>query len=494
MSRTAAQTQAAAKQGAARSNAPMLERQTTLGTHVCVQRESSGPAVNPAGPSMVRDVIGSPGHPLDASTRAAMEPRFDHDFSQVRVHTDDRAAESARAIGANAYTAGNHIAFGAGRFAPGTQGGHSLMAHELAHVVQQDSGPVAGTQVEEGFSISHPGDAFERQASGERTSAGTVPPGAQSGREAIQVQRQTGTDSTADTAAVTSATFGGISAVAGIGSFITSIVSAAAAERQAGEAEKQTKIQQEGLDVAKQALAVSENPPVPAPTTGGLVVNNNNGYVDIPATTVAEKAKDAPVNEMPVSVLKVSQGVKDFATFNAVLQSNGTNIKGGYLQDGPAQGYFGGSAASNLSLSLRGVAGPPVTIPPPVPPPEKEAPKGKKAAAKPKPKAEETKLGDTRFVISGNNIAPRSKAGSSQIQRFSGSVDVLANGTPVVDVGKISANPGTKTAGDGKSSPLVTIDLPAASPAAAAGGAVPAPPAPAPGKSDGAPAGGKPTK
>jgi hypothetical protein len=71
-----------------------------------------------------------------------MEPRFGQDFSSVRVHTDNVAAESAKALGANAFAAGNHIAFAHGQYAPQTETGRRLIAHELTHVVQQ--GPAAG--------------------------------------------------------------------------------------------------------------------------------------------------------------------------------------------------------------------------------------------------------------------------------------------------------------------------------------------------------------
>jgi hypothetical protein len=77
------------------------------------------------------------GQLLDASTRALFEPRFGHDFSDVRVHTGEQAAESAQSIQALAYTAGNHIAFGAQQYQPSTESGQRLLAHELAHVVQQ---------------------------------------------------------------------------------------------------------------------------------------------------------------------------------------------------------------------------------------------------------------------------------------------------------------------------------------------------------------------
>jgi hypothetical protein len=80
-------------------------------------------------------VPGSPGRPLDPATRAFMEPRFGHDFSRVRVHADALAAESAAAMEAAAYTVGHDVVFGAGQYAPETSRGRSLLAHELAHVV-----------------------------------------------------------------------------------------------------------------------------------------------------------------------------------------------------------------------------------------------------------------------------------------------------------------------------------------------------------------------
>jgi hypothetical protein len=91
-------------------------------------------------PPIVNEVLQSSGQPLDVATRAFMEPRFGHDFSHVRVHADAQAAESARAVNALAYTLGRHVVFGAGQYAPTTQEGQRLMAHELMHVVQQTAG------------------------------------------------------------------------------------------------------------------------------------------------------------------------------------------------------------------------------------------------------------------------------------------------------------------------------------------------------------------
>ena len=91
-------------------------------------------------PPIVQDVLRSPGQPLDAATRAFMEPRFGHDFSQVRVHADTKAADSARAVNALAYTVGRDIVFGAGQYAPGTSEGKRLLGHELVHTAQQRQG------------------------------------------------------------------------------------------------------------------------------------------------------------------------------------------------------------------------------------------------------------------------------------------------------------------------------------------------------------------
>ena len=163
-------------------------------SEVTLQRRAVSSGEAETVPPIVHDVLRSSGQPLDAATRAFFEPRFgrdfsriaphattggltqsklaigepgdayeqeaDHmartvtrgeerdgqkphvpgfpyDFSHVRVHTDTKAAESARAVSALAYTVGQEIIFGAGRFAPGTTAGDELLAHELTHVVQQ---------------------------------------------------------------------------------------------------------------------------------------------------------------------------------------------------------------------------------------------------------------------------------------------------------------------------------------------------------------------
>jgi hypothetical protein len=115
--------------------------------------------------SPVHDVIESEGgQPLDAATRERMESALGHDFSDVRIHTDERAAKSAASVDAHAYTTGENVVFGDGRYRPGTDDGERTLAHELAHVVQQRSGPVSGTPMTGGINVSEPADPFERQA------------------------------------------------------------------------------------------------------------------------------------------------------------------------------------------------------------------------------------------------------------------------------------------------------------------------------------------
>lgn len=88
-------------------------------------------------PAVVHQVLGSSGRPLDPTIRAFFEPRFGHDFGKVRVHADARAAEAAQSVGAKAFTIGQSTVFGRGQYAPETNRGKQLLAHELTHVIQQ---------------------------------------------------------------------------------------------------------------------------------------------------------------------------------------------------------------------------------------------------------------------------------------------------------------------------------------------------------------------
>ncbi|HET8780834.1 MAG TPA: DUF4157 domain-containing protein [Pyrinomonadaceae bacterium] len=97
-----------------------------------------------AAPQIVHDALRSSGHPLDTGTRGFMESRFGHNFSDVRIHTNALAVEAARTLQAEAFTVGNRVFFDQGSYVPSTYSGRHLLAHELAHVVQQCSaGPVS---------------------------------------------------------------------------------------------------------------------------------------------------------------------------------------------------------------------------------------------------------------------------------------------------------------------------------------------------------------
>jgi len=134
---------------------PLLQRKCACGNHsaageceACGKKhrtllrkpaESYAPAPVP---SVVDEVLRSPGQPLDAASRAFFEPRFSYDFSRVRIHTDARAAESASAVNALVYTVGRDLVFGAAQYEPQTSAGKRLIAHELTHTLQQEGNPL----------------------------------------------------------------------------------------------------------------------------------------------------------------------------------------------------------------------------------------------------------------------------------------------------------------------------------------------------------------
>jgi len=125
-----------------------------LAPYPIVQRVGSvGVETGFEAPPVVDEVLSAPGRPLDDATRTNMEARLGHDFAGVRIHTDDPAARSARAVDARAYTVGGDVVFGAGEYRPQTTEGMALLAHELTHVVQQgaaDGGPASSAQLQRG--------------------------------------------------------------------------------------------------------------------------------------------------------------------------------------------------------------------------------------------------------------------------------------------------------------------------------------------------------
>lgn len=110
------------------------------------QRLPTGATGESVAPPIVHEVLATPGQSLDPATRGFMESRFGHDLSRIRVHADSRAAESARAVEALAYTVGKDVVFGAGQYAPHSPAGRKLLAHELTHTLQQGASTAPALQ------------------------------------------------------------------------------------------------------------------------------------------------------------------------------------------------------------------------------------------------------------------------------------------------------------------------------------------------------------
>jgi len=151
-------------------SAPAPETLTTASPQADIRQQSGRSALPPTAgdkspeeaPPIVHEVLRSPGAPLDAGTRSLMEERLGADFSHVRVHTDARAAASAQAVNALAYTHGSSIVFDSARYAPHDEEGRNLLAHELVHTMQQRrSGPPPSNQP---LKVGSPHSPGEREA------------------------------------------------------------------------------------------------------------------------------------------------------------------------------------------------------------------------------------------------------------------------------------------------------------------------------------------
>jgi hypothetical protein len=122
------------------------KREEGLPGAATVQRKTDGTggdsdaAHGSEAPPIVHEALCSPGRPLDPATRGLMESRFGDDFRDVRVHTDSLAAKSAQSVNALAYTVGTDVVFALDQYSPKSPHGRHLLAHELAHVVQQSDG------------------------------------------------------------------------------------------------------------------------------------------------------------------------------------------------------------------------------------------------------------------------------------------------------------------------------------------------------------------
>jgi len=152
----------------------ILQRQCACGQHTdgqqceeCKERALPGQAQGQhrsmTAPSLVHEVLRSSGDPLSSATRGWVEPLFGRNFSNVRVHHDARAAQSAQSVDAMAYTVGQDVVFGSSLYSPTTPAGQKLLVHELAHTVQQEHS--GGPHLQQAkLAVSQPADAAEREA------------------------------------------------------------------------------------------------------------------------------------------------------------------------------------------------------------------------------------------------------------------------------------------------------------------------------------------
>jgi hypothetical protein len=181
---------------AAAGRSDVLDGAALLDLQRSVGNSGVGALLNDEERSPVHDVITSGGSPLAPDLRDEMQGRLGHDFSDVRVHNDSRAHESAQSVNAHAYTVGSNVVFQRDKYDPSSAEGKTMLAHELTHVVQQRSGPVDGTAAQGGIKVSDPSDRFEREAAAnaEKVMSGPAPSGpVTAGGPAVQreqVQRE----------------------------------------------------------------------------------------------------------------------------------------------------------------------------------------------------------------------------------------------------------------------------------------------------------------
>ncbi|MFJ4696085.1 DUF4765 family protein [Streptomyces sp. NPDC088766] len=154
---------------AAGSSGGLMALQRSVGNAAVVQllaaqraeeehQHREGCGHRPVQRSAAEEVLRSAGRPLESGKRREMEARLGADFSDVKVHTDAVAQRSTADLGARAWTSGNHVVIGK------DGGDDHTLAHELTHVIQQRSGPVAGTVGGDGLKVSDPSDRFEKAA------------------------------------------------------------------------------------------------------------------------------------------------------------------------------------------------------------------------------------------------------------------------------------------------------------------------------------------
>ena len=140
-------------------NAPGMSGECEECQESRLQRKALAASVLDVEPQKVSETLRAPGQPMDRGTREFMESRLGHDFGHVRIHADGAAAASARAVDALAYTVGRDVVFAAGQYAPDGPAGRSLLAHELAHVVQQSGNGVSAQRRVEIGAANDPAEA-----------------------------------------------------------------------------------------------------------------------------------------------------------------------------------------------------------------------------------------------------------------------------------------------------------------------------------------------
>jgi hypothetical protein len=149
-----------------------------------LMRSAAGEAASSTAPPVVRDTLRESGQPLDRDTRSFMEERFGYDFGRVRIHNDAQAAESARAVNAHAYTVGAQIAFDSARYSPTTPEGRRLLAHELAHVIQQGCAKLKSGEARSG--VSQAGERGRSSFLSSNVVAGAIAGGTSTAGDTVQ--------------------------------------------------------------------------------------------------------------------------------------------------------------------------------------------------------------------------------------------------------------------------------------------------------------------
>ncbi|MFY9718381.1 MAG: DUF4157 domain-containing protein [Candidatus Cybelea sp.] len=395
----------------------------------------------------ISDVVGSPGRPLDAVTRQRMEPSLGFDLSTVRVHTDQSAAGSATLLGADAYTVGSHIVFGAGTYHPGSRSGDHLLAHELAHVAQQSCGPVAGREIGDGLFVSDPADAYERRAAAFAGLAGTHFDGGERGDGRLrQLPRHPAESSAFSVQRLDTATkwgiIGGVAGIVGAGI---------------------------GLVAAAFALGAWAHPKNPSGTAAGVSIHPDGfGFSTVDPSkpgsdTIADPdayKKALSSDPEPKKILELRTGDDEDASLNLMMRSDNRNIISASVVPGETKGYLGGynssSAVVNFSQTVLHVpAAPSAATPSPATPgaatPATQSAGGGAAAPAPD-------VGEVIVHFGGTNTP-----GREPTQTFAGELSVKADG----QVNCLSCNAHNAIGGYGK--PMGSYGLvdyhPAAKPA-----------------------------